>query len=99
MDLDQPQQAWDILATMDGLHPKMHVAESWHIEIINLQASAAAALGDLELSCTYVEAGAKAAKAQEYEIWQSEASDVFKQIQLCWPYESRVKTLADLFHQ
>jgi hypothetical protein len=46
MDLDQPQQAWDTLAKVDGLQPKMHVAESWRIEIINVQASAAAAPGD-----------------------------------------------------
>jgi hypothetical protein len=73
-------------------------AKAWG-DVTNLQASSAAALGDLELSCTYVEAGAKAAMAQGYEIWQSEASDVFKQIQLRWPHETRVKALADLFQQ
>jgi hypothetical protein len=35
--------------------------------------------------------------SQGYEIWQSEAADVFKQIQLRWPDETGVKTLADLF--
>jgi tetratricopeptide (TPR) repeat protein/DNA-binding XRE family transcriptional regulator len=97
MDLDQPQQAWDALANVEGLNPKLHVAESWRIEIINLQASAAAELGDLERSCTYVEAGAHAAAMQGYEIWGSESADVFKQIQLHWPNEVRVKTLAEMF--
>ena len=46
-----------------------------------------------------MEAGAKAAIAQGYQIWQSESSDVFKQIQLRWPHEARVKALADLFQQ
>ncbi len=97
MDLDRPQQAWEALENVEGLNPKLPVAESWRIEIINLQASSAAALGDLERSCTYVEAGAKVAEAQGYDIWKSESADVFRQIQLRWPHESQVKSLAPLF--
>ncbi|WP_338251503.1 helix-turn-helix transcriptional regulator [Dictyobacter halimunensis] len=99
MDLDQPQQAWDALAQVDGLNPKLPIAESWRIEIINLQGSAAAELGNLEMSCAYVEAGANAAVEQGYEIWQSESADVFKQIQMRWPVETRVKNLEGLFQQ
>ncbi|MBV9689225.1 MAG: helix-turn-helix transcriptional regulator [Ktedonobacteraceae bacterium] len=95
MDLYDPGEAWKALEKAEGLPVPM----STHIEIINLQASAAAALGDLGSSCAYVEAGAKAAAQQGYPIWSSEAADVFQQIQNTWPKEPKVLALAGLFQK
>ncbi|MBV9706359.1 MAG: hypothetical protein JO125_02995 [Chloroflexi bacterium] len=98
MDLGRYQDAWDSLENVNGLTPKLAVEESVRIEIINLQAHTAASLGDLETSLKYVEAGLEASAAQGYNLWQSEAHEVFQQIQRTWPDEQQVKGVAERFH-
>jgi transcriptional regulator with XRE-family HTH domain/tetratricopeptide (TPR) repeat protein len=98
MDLGRYQDAWDSLEHVNGLTPQLAVPESLRIEVINLQASAAVGLGDLEASLTYVEAGLAATEAQGFNLWQSEAHEVLQQIQRTWPDEPRVKGVAERFH-
>ncbi len=95
MDIYDPGEAWKALEKTEGLTMPI----STKIEIINLQASASAALGDLERSCAYIEAGANTAEQQGYPLWRSEAADVFQQIQNTWPKEPKVLTLAGLFQK
>jgi tetratricopeptide (TPR) repeat protein len=98
MDLGRCQDAWDSLENVNALSPKTAVGESVRIEILNLQASAAVSLGELEASLTYVEAAREASAVQGYDLWQSEAHEVFRQIQRTWPDEPRVKEVAERFH-
>ncbi len=97
MDINEPQAAWTALEWVDGLHPQMPVSQSSRIEIINLQASAAIALDDMERSHTYLEAGIKAAHAQGYSLWASESFDVYRQMRTKWPDEKRVEALQEAF--
>jgi len=97
-DLHQPQDAWQSLIAVNGLQPKMSVSESTRIEFINLQAKTAAILGDMEQSRTYLLASVNASNAQGYNLWLSEAYDVYKAIVEIWPNESPIKALGDLFH-
>jgi hypothetical protein len=99
MDINEPQAAWDALSHVDGLQPKMPVPESSRIEFLNLQASAAIALGELERGRTYVEARIKAAHLQGYNLWASESLDVYQQMRNRWANEPQVEALAELFHQ
>jgi transcriptional regulator with XRE-family HTH domain len=97
MDINDPQSAWDALTYVDGLHPKVTVRESIRIEFVNLQARAAVALGDMELSRTYLEAGITAAQIQGYGLWAGESFEVYQEMQSKWPNERYVKDIAELF--
>ncbi|MBV8822722.1 MAG: hypothetical protein JO123_08030, partial [Ktedonobacteraceae bacterium] len=97
MDLGRYQDAWDSMENANDIIPKMTVPESLRIEVINLQARAAIGLGDLEASLTYVEAAREASAAQGFNLWQSEAHEVFQQIQRTWPDEQQVKGVAERF--
>jgi transcriptional regulator with XRE-family HTH domain len=99
MDINKPQAAWDALEKVDGLHPKMSVPESSRIEIVNLQASAAIALEDMERGYTYLESGIMAARTQGYNLWASESFDVYQTMLIKWPLERQVKSMVDMFRQ
>ena len=96
-DLEQPQNAWEALVVVDGLQPKMPVPISTRIEFLNLQAKAAAELGDLELSITYLQASIQASSKQGYNLWLSEAYEIYQEMVAKWPHESQIQSLRDLF--
>ncbi len=96
-DLEQPQDAWNALVQVDGIQPKMQVPESTRIEFTNLQAKAAAKMGNMELSCVYLQASAESSTAAGYSLWKSEAFETYQYMREIWPDESQVKTLAGLF--
>jgi hypothetical protein len=54
LDLDQPEDAWDALAQVDGLQPKIAIGKFTQLEFLNLQTRAAIAMGDQERSRTYL---------------------------------------------
>lgn len=96
-DLRQPDDAWQSLMRVDGLQPKIAVTESARIEFINLQAQTAAALGNMEQSCFYVQASVDAADAAGYSIWREEAAEVYQELAQIWPHELQVRNLGRLF--
>ncbi len=98
-DLKQPKDAWDALMAVDGLHPKMLVPISTRIEFLNLQARTAAELGNMELSKTYLEASVHTSDEQGYNLWLSEAHDVYQEMLEIWPNESQIQALRDLFQK
>jgi hypothetical protein len=98
-DLEQPKDAWTALVKVDGLHPSMPVPESTRIEFLNLQATTAATLGQLELSQTYLQAGVEAAHKSGHALWIDEAFEGYQLIRARWPDEPQVRTLAGLFEQ
>jgi hypothetical protein len=97
--LGRYQDAWDSLEQVNALTPKMAIPESLRIEVINHQANAAVGLGELETSLTCVEAAVEASEAQGYNLWQSEAHEVFQNIQKTWPHEKQVQRVAERFRQ
>lgn len=96
-DLDQPKNAWEALVAVDGLHPKMPVQISTRIEFLNLQAKAAAELGNMELCTSYLQASVHASSKQGYDLWFSEAYNIYQEIVRRWPYEPQIQALNDLF--
>lgn len=98
-DLEQPKDAWKALLVVDGLQPKMPVPISTRIEFLNLQAKAAAELGDLELSISYLQASIQASSKQGYNLWLSEAYEIYQEIAARWPHESQIQSLRDLFQE
>ncbi|MBA2677569.1 MAG: helix-turn-helix transcriptional regulator [Ktedonobacteraceae bacterium] len=96
-DLKQPKDAWKSLMHVDGLHPKLPVTDSSRLEFLNLQAKAAADLGNLEESCAYLEASVQGADATGYTVWREEAADVYQEMVKLWPHELQVRRLGRLF--
>jgi DNA-binding XRE family transcriptional regulator len=97
-DLDQPKDAWKVLSAVDGLHSKMPMPTSIWIELLNLRAKTAAALGDMELSTSSLRASVQASSQQGYNLWLSEAYDIYQEIEGRWPHEPKIEALSDLFH-
>jgi hypothetical protein len=83
---------------VSGFTPKLIVTERFRIEILNLQASVAVGLAELEASLTCREAAREASAAQGFNLWQSEAYEVLQQVQRTWPDEQEVKGVAECFH-
>jgi len=96
-DLEQPQDAWEALLIVDGLQPKLPVPISTRIEFLNLQAKVAAELRDLELSISYLQASVQVSSKQGYNLWLSEAHEIYREMVTQWPHESQIQSLKDLF--
>jgi transcriptional regulator with XRE-family HTH domain/tetratricopeptide (TPR) repeat protein len=97
LDLDQPENAWDALAQVDGLQPKIAIGEFTQLEFLNLQTRTAVAMGDQERSRTYLEASVKLSDMLDSQYGRSEAYDNYQQMRLVWRGDQQVKTLAELF--
>jgi tetratricopeptide (TPR) repeat protein len=97
LDLDQPKQAWDAFAKVDGLHPKIVIGELTQLEFMNLQAKAAVAMRNQELSRQYIEAAAARADALKCRWGRTEAFEIYQQARLVWAGEPQIKTLGQLF--
>jgi len=98
MDLEQPKDAWKVLSAVDGPNSKMTMPTSMWIEFLNLRAKAAAELGDMELSTSSLRASVQASSQQGYNLWLSEAYDIYREIEGRWPHEPKIEALSDLFH-
>lgn len=97
LDLDQPKQAWDAFAKVDGLHPKIVIGELTQLEFMNLQAKAAVAMRNQELTRQYIEAAATRADDLKCRWGRTEAFEVYQQARLVWAGEPQIKTLGQLF--
>ena len=98
-ELEQPQNAWEALMAIDGLDPKMPIPVSMQIEFLNLQAKTAAALGNMELSLSYLQASIHTSIQQGYNLWFDEARDIYQELLSIWPKEPQVKGLRDLLEK
>jgi tetratricopeptide (TPR) repeat protein len=97
LDLDEPEDAWDAFAQVDGLQPKIAIGEFTQLEFLNLQTKAAVAMGDQERSRTYLEASIKLAHTLDSRYGYTEAYDNYQHMRLVWRGDPQVKTLAELF--
>ena len=91
-NLSQPEGAL-------AAYAHFHVPEyaSRRTEIVNREAAAWLALGDLDQCSANVEAGATLALSAGSELRYSEAREVYQGMLLQWPHEQKVKNLAQLF--
>jgi transcriptional regulator with XRE-family HTH domain len=97
LELDQPREAEQAFAKIDGLAPKMEIPERVRIEFLTYQATTYHLLRELEQSCAYLKASVEASLALGSERRYSEAFDAYQQIRRAWPQEPQVKNLAALF--
>ena len=96
LHLGQPQQAWDAFAEVDKIIPTTLVPQ--RIELINRQTATLLALGDMDATCEHLALAVPSALKLGSDLLYNEACEIFQQMQETWPYEQRVKALADLFH-
>jgi hypothetical protein len=66
------------------------------VELLNRQTAASLALGDMEQTCSYFEVAVGSAKKLGSDLRYSEVCETYEQMQITWPREPRVKTLAEL---
>ncbi|MBA2682760.1 MAG: helix-turn-helix transcriptional regulator [Ktedonobacteraceae bacterium] len=99
LDLDQPHAALEAFNTVDGLAPKISIGESTRLEFINLQAKAATAMRERDATIMYIEAAIGQEKTLDSQWGRSEAWEVYQQMRLVWPGDTKIKVLAELFRQ
>jgi len=97
LDFDEPYEAKEVLARIDGLQPKIQMPERIRIDLLNCQVEVFMALRDMEQARIYLEAAVKATMAIGSERRFQEALTIFRQMQQIWPYESQIRRLGDLF--
>jgi len=93
--LGETSKAFDIFRRIE--HPDIIIPERIRVEILNQHAKTSIISGDLEQSAAYVEYGVAGAKALNSQRRYNEAYDNYKQMQLLWPQEKRMKELGELF--
>src|SRR6266568_3012393 len=96
-DREYDQKAWDTFAQVEEQQSKSLVPARILFEITNQQAETALALRDQELFRTYLEKGIQGAHALNSKQRRREAVKAYKQAQIIWPHELRIKELAELF--
>ena len=99
LEFDQPREAWNSFAEVEMLKSKTVIPERTLIEIVNCQAEAAIAQGEMELACTHIRAGIAGAIKLGSEKRFHEAFSAYKQMHCLWPGEQQVKEVAELFHR
>ena len=97
LDLDQPSEAWEAFAKVEGLSPKIPIGEGTRLEFLNLQVLAAIALRDQERSSTYLMAAVELAERLTSRYGRTEAFDAYQKMRLVWQREPRVRVLGQLF--
>ena len=97
LDLKRPKEAEQVFARVDGLQPKLKVPERVRIEFLNYQAETFITMRDMDRSLAYLEETVKASLALGSERRYTQANEVYQKMCVVWPYESRVKTLRELF--
>ena len=88
------KKGWEALAKIQKVRP---ASERNRTEILIYQAKAAFRLEDLDLCCTYLEEGVKAASILNSRRRYSEALEVYQSATLKWPMEQQVKELQEIF--
>jgi tetratricopeptide (TPR) repeat protein len=93
----RPRQAWDTWAEVVRDPAATHVPERTLIELINCQAEAAIALGDVELAASHVETSVQGARNLQSAKRYRDSLNLYSQLHARWPTDPRVKRLEPLF--
>ena len=91
------QQAWDAFAQINQGDTKALAPTRSLIEIVNHQADAALALGNLELFGTFIQRGIEGAQALQSKQRYQEAVEVYQKALTVWPHERSLHSLSDVF--
>jgi tetratricopeptide (TPR) repeat protein len=96
LNLKQADKAWAALTKLEVSIPREVVPD--RVELSIDQARASLLLGDMKLSCTYVEYAATSASALGSHLRYAEAHRLYQQMYIQWPREQQVQALARHFH-
>ena len=95
LNLGQHRRAWELFEQMDKTVPKALVPN--RVELIVRQAAASAGLGDLEQSCSYVEAALHASVEAGNQLRYNEVCMIYETLRGKWKNEPRIQNLATSF--
>ena len=95
LNLGQYRRAWELFGRMDKTIPKTLVPN--RVELAVRQAATAAGLGDLEQSCSYVEAALHASIEAGNQLRYNEVYAVYETLYDKWQNEPRMHNLAISF--
>lgn len=95
LNLGQYGHAWELFGSMDKAIPKTLVPN--RVELAVRQAAAAAGLGDLEQSCSYVEAALHASVESDNQLRYNEVYTIYETLYEKWQNEPRMHNLAISF--
>jgi len=98
LHLGQARQASNSFAKVDQALPPVAIVPH-RVEVTVYQAASTLALGELEQSCTLLEAAVSGAVKLGSNLRYQEASSVYEQMQVRWPQETQVKAIQDLFYK
>ncbi len=96
LHLRQPKLAWDTLAQIDKEIPTALVPK--RVELLNRQTAVSFALGDMDQTCSYFELAAVSARELGSDLRYNEVCEIYEQMQIMWPHESRMNALEELLH-
>lgn len=95
LNLNQPDLAWTIFASIDHVTPADHVPA--RLELTVRQAAAACAMGEMELTCQYLETTVPMAYALNSQLRVDESYEIYERLLTQWGDEQPVKALEELF--
>ncbi|SRR6266487_1619316 len=99
LDINQPKEALHALSQIEKVPSNIIIPERIRLEIINHQARAAVAAGDMGKGIATLQAAVTGAIALDSKKRYSEAKDAYNEMLVKWPKEQQVKQLAGLFQQ
>jgi Tfp pilus assembly protein PilF len=93
----RPNEAWQTFAAALRDPTAAEVPERTIVEIINCQAEAAIALGDVELAASHLETAIHGARVLRSSKRYRDSSNLYTQLRTRWPGDPRARRLEALF--
>ena len=93
----RPRQAWETFSAALADGANADIPERTVLELVNCQAEAALASGELELACAHLEAAAIGAKRMRSAKRFEESLSIYGRVRHEWPNDARVHRIASLF--
>jgi len=93
---DRPAEAWETFGKALNDPSATEIPERTVIELINCQAEAAIALGDVELAASHVEASVRGAWRLRSHKRLQDGALLYDQLRARWPSDVRVKRLEEI---
>jgi transcriptional regulator with XRE-family HTH domain/tetratricopeptide (TPR) repeat protein len=98
LDLNDATSAWDALAAIDGLAPKMKIGDFTRLEFLNLQAKTAIVMRDLDRCEPHLGKAIELSTSINSQYNITESHEIYRTMQLIWPTEPRVKALGEMIY-
>ncbi len=98
LDFHEPRKAEKIFAQIDGLRPKIQIAEKVRIDLLNCQAATYVELNDVEQARLYLEEAVKASLLLGSKRRYYESFEIYIHMQHKWVGEKEVQSLGHFFN-